>query len=168
MGWLIARTPAPSSIRGKAWGWDRALWVLWQDARSLGPLQRQPLSLSPCGWSGPNSPRVGEHPSHCPSSCESDLQFHPHRPLPAVLATCRDDVTEAPLSGILAAHELVALHLLVNASCYRACLSGQRGCCTGVPSLWLSHVAQAHCAVDQDRTATTLRGCCLGHVVRKQ
>lgn len=153
MLWLLQelwRRPQPLFHHGEVWGrgpsplgcCGRMPGVLW-------PLQ--PPSHSPCGWSGPHLPRMGQEcPSHCPSSCGSDLQSSsPQVPLCLLnfstchlSVTCGDDVPEAPpfccalLPGVLAAHVRLRSGFAPSGKCltlYLAQLSGQLGRCIPSP-----------------------------------
>lgn len=85
-----AHTPAPSSTMGQGVG------------LGLSPLGAvagcwEPWGHSPCGWSAPNSPRMGrEHPSHWPSSCGSDLQFSSPQTSPSCAGDLRGRCQKLP------------------------------------------------------------------------
>lgn len=105
----MPHAPAPSSTMGQGVGrglsplgavagcpepWGHSRTGLFYTPLVVGLHQTRP------GWDG-SIPLTGPPRG-------SDLQFSSHRPLSAVLATCGDHVTEAPLSGIWAAQVLAA------------------------------------------------------------
>lgn len=99
--WELCRCPVPQASLppwGKMWGWDRALWVLWQDARSPEAMP-VPASFTPPLVVGLRQTRPGwdkniplsDPPPVGPTSpsCAGDLRGRCHRrPLSGILAAC--------------------------------------------------------------------------------
>lgn len=91
--WELCRCPVPQASLppwDKMWGWDRALWVLWQDARSPEAMP-VPASFTPPLWLV--CAKLAQDGTRTSLSVTLLLWV---RPLPAVLVTCGDDVTGAP------------------------------------------------------------------------